>query len=355
MQTPSPSLMDRIIPAELQTTPLHHAQAKNTLGFTAVAMLAAPPFAGLYAWQHHTSGAWAILLLLACSIASVGVMRATASMWQAQWLGICGLYLLFVYLLWSIGGNPANPLDKPELMYMISNLGVVPSIAMLTLFFQLSKDQGDTVRAEQVCTIEQLMSEVNTQTRAVSALINDMVGSLSQQNDQAVALHRASEANHQLASSVEEASHTLAQEAEATKGKAQSGADVVGSVIGQAESLAASIGDAAHAINQDVLVVLDHISRTARLLGNSHDLAESSRLSAAQAKDSLQTILNSVLALDDEASRLRLTSQAQLGQNTQLARFASDMEQGIAQVAHGSSSIKQAMDQLSTRLSQMEA
>ena len=260
------------------------------------------------------------------------------------------------------------------------------------------------------------MAEVSHQSRTVEQLVSDMVGALSQQSEQASALHVASDANHRLASSVEAASTTLAQEADLAKARAVSGASVVNGAITSAESLAESIGqadqlvktlqsrsqgiseiadkikslafqtnilalnatieaahagaqgkgfavvadnvrklageagDAATAISEDLGVVLAHISRTGRLLDDSRETAEMGRASAAQARDSLQAIIDSVNTLNTEAARLQQTSHEQLGHNEQVQRHAADMESGISHVVQGSSSIKQAMDQLSRHL-----
>ena len=463
--TTSLPLIDRIIPASLRQEPVSHARAKNAIGFAVVACTAAPPFAGIYWWQHHPGGALAILGVMVSAIVGVVLMNALEKLWVTNLLSITSLYLLFNYLAWSLGGDPAisvtawyamvpvtatflgglrvglwwlgitsvsatamaaayysglpfpkNPLAQPPWMYTISTLGFIPSIGALAIFFQMSKNQSDASRAEQVRTIEFLMNEVGTQTRTVGTLVSDMVGALAQQRQQAQALHAASDANHQLASSVDAASSTLAQEADHARHRAETGATVVSGAISSAETLAESInqadtlvktlqsrsqaisdiadkikslafqtnilalnatieaahagaqgkgfavvadnvrklageaGDAATAISQDLGVVLDHIARTADLLDDSRKTAETGRSAAAQARDSLQGILDSVATLNGEATRLKQTSQAQLGQNEQVQRHASDMQQGIAQVAEGSTSIQQAMDQLSTRL-----
>jgi hypothetical protein len=464
------SLLDRFIPASLQTDPVTHARAKNAVGFTGVVVTAAPSFAGIYWWQQHPGGALAILGVMVAALTGMAVMKATEKLWLTNLISIVALYLLFNYLAWSLGGDPsisvaawygmvpvtatflggmrtglwwlgittlsavgmaaawysgvrfpANPLAQPQVMYTISTLGFIPTIGALAIFFQMSKNQSDAARAEQVRTIEYLMTEVGKQTRNVGSLVSDMVGALSEQSRQAAALHAASDANHQLASSVDQASSTLAHEAGQARTRAESGAAVVGGAISSAESLAESIGqadvlvktlqsrsqaisdiaekikslafqtnilalnatieaahagaqgkgfavvadnvrklageagDAATAISQDLGVVLDHIARTAHLLDDSRQTAESGRAAAAQARDSLQAIIDSVATLNGEATRLKQTSQAQLGQNEQVQRHASDMQQGIAQVAEGSTSIQQAMDQLSTRLQDINA
>jgi len=459
------SLMDRIIPDSLRAEPVSHARAKNVLGFSLVAVTAAPSFAGIYWWQNHPGGTLAILGVMVSAITGVFLMRVTEKLWLTNIVTIFSLFALFNYLNWSMGGDPANPVNAwyamvpivatflggmrvglwwlgltclsatgmaaafyagysfpvnplahPSLMYAISTLGFIPSVSALAIFFQMSKNQSDAVRAQQVQTIEYLIHEVSTQSRNVSALVGDMVGALSQQSEQAAALHAASDATHHLASSVDEASTTLALEANQAKARAESGAQVVGGAISSAESLAESIsqadalvktlqsrsqgisdiadkikslafqtnilalnatieaahagaqgrgfavvadnvrklageaGDAATAISQDLDVVLDHIARTATLLDNSRQSAEAGRSSAAMARDSLRAIIDSVATLNGEATRLKQTSQQQLGQNDQVQRHASDMEQGIAQVAEGSTSIQQAMVQLNSRL-----
>jgi methyl-accepting chemotaxis protein len=468
--SPPLSLLDRCIPVSLRSDPVSHARAKNVIGFTLVAVAAAPPFAGIYWWQQHPGASLAILGVMVSALVGAAVMRAMEALWLTNLIAITSLYLLFNYLAWSLGGDPAiavtawyamvpvtatflgglrvglwwlgitslsatgmaaafysgmsfpaNPLAHPQWMYAISTLGFIPSIGALAIFFQMSKNQSDAARAEQVQTIEFLMDEVGRQSRTVSTLVADMVGALSQQRQQAAALHAASDTNHQLASSVDQASTTLAQEADQARTRAESGAAVVGGAISSAESLAESIGladelvktlqsrsqaisdiaekikslafqtnilalnatieaahagaqgkgfavvadnvrklageagDAATAISQDLGVVLDHIARTAHLLDDSRQTAESGRAAAAQARDSLKAILDSVATLNGEAARLKQTSQAQLGQNEQVQRHASDMQHGIAQVAEGSTSIQQAMDQLSTRLQDVSA
>ena len=462
-------LFDRLIPTPLRANDMEHARAKNTAGFAVVACLAAPPFAAIYAWQHHVSGAWAILLAMAAVTASIGVMRSTGTLLAAHTVATASLYLLFTYLVWSTGGQvgntitawwvmvpvaatfigglrfglvwlvltvctllgfvglnlagvsfPPNPLADPPLMYTISNLGMVPTIAGLALFFQFSKDQSDRVRAQQVQTIRFLIGEVSAQSNEVSQRVREMVESLGLQGEQAAAMRAASESNNQLALSVEQASEALAQEADVAKQTAMTGADVVGTAIRQAVALAEAIGradalvhtlqsrsqeissiadkikglafqtnilalnatieaahagaqgrgfavvadnvrklageagEAATAISQELSVVLDHIASTGQLLGESQQLAESSRSSADQAKHSLQSILDSVMALDGETRRLKDASREQLGQNHQLKRYASDMEQRIQQVAGGSGSIKDAMERLTTRLATVQ-
>ena len=463
--TDNSSWMDRFIPTPLRADPVVYARAKNAVGFAVVALLAAPPFAGLYAWQQHTGAAWAIFGVLAASLLSVAIMHWMQAIWLTNLLAITSLYALFCYLDWSLGGDPsiavnawftlvpvvatflgglrvglawlgistltmagfagawyagwqfpANPLANPPLMYALSTLGLVPSVGLLAVFFQLSKNQSDAARAQQVQTIESLIAEVSRQGQTVGQLVADMVGALNQQREQATALNAASDANHELASSVGDASATLAQEADQARARALSGADVVGNAISATENLAESIrqadelvktlqsrsqaiheiadrikglafqtnilalnatieaahagaqgkgfavvadnvrklageaGDAAAAISRDLTVVLDHIASTGRLLDDSRHTAESGRASAAQARDSLRGILESVETLNSEASRLQATSQAQLGQNVQVQRHAADMVQGIGHVAQGSSAIEDAMQQLRKHL-----
>jgi methyl-accepting chemotaxis protein len=126
-------------------------------------------------------------------------------------------------------------------------------------------------------------------------------------------------------------------------------------VADNVRKLAGEAGEAATAISQELSVILDHIRDTAGLLGNSHELAESGRVSAAHAKQALQSIQDSVMALHGEMSRLEDVSHRQLNQNSELQSVASRMEQGIQQVAGGSSSIEQAMARLNARLSNVGA
>ena len=126
-------------------------------------------------------------------------------------------------------------------------------------------------------------------------------------------------------------------------------------VADNVRKLAGEAGEAATAISQELGVVLDNVSRTARLLDSSQSLAEAGRRDAAQARDSLQSILDSVAAVSGETAKLKQVSHHQLDQNAELRRHASDMEQGIARVNAGSGAIRQAMAQLSDRLSQVAA
>ncbi len=126
-------------------------------------------------------------------------------------------------------------------------------------------------------------------------------------------------------------------------------------VADNVRKLAGEAGDAAAAISVELAGVLDNIGQTARLLGNSQELAELGRVNAGKAKDALQSILDSIVSLNDEASKLKAVSRQQLGQNSELQQHASDMEQGIQLVADGSSSIKEAMARLNDRLAVVDA
>ena len=126
-------------------------------------------------------------------------------------------------------------------------------------------------------------------------------------------------------------------------------------VADNVRKLASEAGDAAAAISTELSGVLDNIGQTAQLLGNGQSLAESGRQNAAKANEALQSILDSVAALHDEAGKLKAVSRQQLTQNAELSQHASQMEQGIQLVAHGSSSIKDAMDQLHDKLADAHA
>jgi len=464
-------LFQTFIPDQLRRDEASFTKAKNLIGLAVVAVLAAPPFAGLYYWLGNTGGAVAIGLVLPALTAGFLSMRLLGTLAVAQYSSMFTLYALFIYLTYSMGGNPAtsvngwyaavplvatfmlglrqglfwlgmtmvamgfyawagltggmafpaNPVRDPRLLDIISNLGLVPFIGGLALFFQLAKDQSDRVRISQVGTIKFLIGEVSAQSAQVSGQVHGMVQALSHQSEQAMALRSASEVNHRLAAAVEQTSSNLAQEANAAKETALHGAEVVGAAITNSEVLAESInqadtlvrtlqsrsqeissivdkikglafqtnilalnatieaahagaqgrgfavvadsvrklageaGDAATDISRELSVVLDNIGKTAHLLGNSHQLAESGRLSGAKAKDSLQSILDSVVALNGDMARLKDVSHEQLSQNTELQTTASQMEQGIQQVADGSSSIQDAIERLNHRLAQVEA
>ena len=469
------NLFDRLfqifIPEQLRRDEVSHTRAKNLIGLAVVAVLAAPPFATLYYWLGNIGGAVAIGMALPALTASFLSMRLLGSLVAAQYSAMFTLYALFLYLTYSMGGNPAtavngwytavpvvatfmlglrqglfwlfmtmlalgfyawagltssvsfppNPVRDPRLLDIISNLGLVSFIGGLALFFQLAKDQSDRVRLSQVGTIKFLIGEVSAQSAQVSGQVHGMVQALGQQSEQAMALRSASEVNHRLAVAVEQTSSNLAHEANVARETALQGADVVGSAITNSEVLAESIGqadtlvrtlhsrsqeisaivdkikslafqtnilalnatiEAAHAgsqgrgfavvadnvrklageagdaatdISRELSVVLDSIGRTASLLGNSQQLAQAGRSSGAKAKDSLQSILDSVTTLHTEMDRLKHVSHEQLNQNTELQTTASQMEQGIQQVASGSSSIQDAIERLNSRLAQVEA
>jgi len=464
-------LFDLSIPESFRHDENQYTQAKNLIGLAVVALLAAPPFAGLYWWLGNTTGAWAIASALPLLMSGLVGMRLFNSLALPQYLSMFTLFGLFCTLSWSLGGDPAssvnawytavpvvatfmlglrqgllllamclsamgfftwanltgavsfppNPVKDMALLNTLSNLGLVPFVSGLALFFQLAKDQSDAQRRSQVETIRFLMDEVGAQTQQVSSQVQHMVHSLDEQSQQAMAMRAASDANHELASTLQSASTSLARETDTARETAQQGAEVVGSAITNSVALAEPIsqadqlvrtlqsrsqgisdivdrikglafqtnilalnatieaahagaqgrgfavvadnvrklageaGEAATAISQELSVILDHIRDTAGLLGNSHELAESGRVSAAHAKQALQSIQDSVMALHGEMSRLEDVSHRQLNQNSELQSVASRMEQGIQQVAGGSSSIEQAMARLNARLSNVGA
>jgi len=121
-------------------------------------------------------------------------------------------------------------------------------------------------------------------------------------------------------------------------------------VADRVRKLAGEAGDAATAINAELSRVLDNVGQAARLLGNGQALAQAGRGNADQARQALQSILDSVVALQAEVGKLETVSHEQLLQNTELGQHAGQMEQGIALVAEGSGAIEGAMQQLQDRL-----
>lgn len=309
------SLSQAVIPASLREDEASHHKAKNLLGLAGAALLAAPPFAGLYAWLGNVPGAVAIGMTLPVLCVCLASMRITQSLWLAQHGSMFTLFALFCYLIWSMGGNPAtavngwfaavplvaafllglrhgliwllmsmgamlgfawadatgavvfpvNPVTDPRLLEIISNLGLVPFVAGLALFFQMTKEQSDAIRRSQVVTIRQLMEDVARLSEQVQRDVVNMVGALDEQTRQAHGMRHASETGHALAASLQDTSGTLAREAHMARETAEHGADVVSQAITNTEALAESIGRAdtlvrtLHARSQDISSIVDKI------------------------------------------------------------------------------------------------
>jgi hypothetical protein len=197
------------IPPALQRNEDELAKAKNQVGLVVVAVLAAPPFAGLYAWQGNVAGAWGIGMVLPALMVGVFCLRVLESLKLAQINAMASLWLLFCFLQWTLGGHPrtsvaawfvpvpvvatfmgglrqglfwlgmstlamgffawgsltgsiafpANPVHDMDLLNTLSNLGLVPFVGSLALFFQLAKEQSDQQRREQVQTIHMLADQ----------------------------------------------------------------------------------------------------------------------------------------------------------------------------------------------------
>ena len=312
-------LFDILIPPALRQDEVGFSKAKNLVGLAVVAGLAAPPFAGLYWWMGNTVGAIAITMALPILISALLLMRALRSLGVAQYLSMFTLFSLFGVLIWTLGGNcstsvnawfaavpvvatfmlglrqgllwlamsasamlffvwasqtgavhfPPNPVHNMPLLDMISNLGLVPFVSGLALFFQLAKDQSDATRRSQVETIRFLMDEVGAQTQQVSDQVLHMVQSLDEQSQQAMTMRAASQANHQLAETLQQTSCALAREADQARVTAEQGADVVGSAIANTEALAASINQADTLVrtmqsrSQDISGIVDRIKSLA--------------------------------------------------------------------------------------------
>ncbi len=308
-------LFDTFIPTSLRQDETEYTKAKNLIGLAVVAVLAAPPFAGLYWWLGNVPGAVAIGLALPMLVAAFMSMRVLDSLWVAQHLSMFTLFGLFGVLIWTLGGSPttsvnawfaavpvvatfmlglrqgllwlamstaamlfyvwatatgavhfpSNPVKDMHLLDTLSNLGLVPFVSGLALFFQLAKDQSDATRRSQVETIRFLMDEVGVQTGQVSERVQQMVHSLSEQSQQAVAMRGASQANHELAATLQQTSSTLAQEADHARATAQQGAEVVGSAITNSEALADAINQADTLVrtmqsrSQDIGAIVDRI------------------------------------------------------------------------------------------------
>ena len=308
-------LSDAFIPSHLRADEATYTKAKNLLGLAGAAVLAAPPFAGLYAWLGNTGGAIAIALTLPALVLFLGTMRLLGNLAVAQHGSMLTLFSLFCYLIWSMGGNPAtavngwfaavplvatfmmgvrhglwwlsltllamlgfwwadatgsvafpvNPVSDPRLLDIISNLGMVPFVAGLALFFQLTKDQSDDVRRRQVQTIQELMDEVAKLSTQVQSQVSRMVSSLDEQSREAQSLRSASEANLQLADRLQDTAATLVTDADQARRNADDGGTVVGTAIANTEALAASISQADELVralqsrSQSISAIVDKI------------------------------------------------------------------------------------------------
>lgn len=287
-------LCDRMIPVALRQDESTENRAKNLVGLVVVATLAIPSFAGLYAWLGHTGAAVVTALTLPTIMLAVATMRLFNSATVAQYSTMLTLYGLLCYLVWSMGGSaghvvntwftavpviatfmlglrqgllwlgmtvgailffawahatgavafPISPVHDPLLLDVISNLGLVPFVGGLAMFFQLAKDQSDHTRLRQVITIRELMNEVGRQSAHVSEQVQHMAQSLGKQSEQAVVMRSATQANHTLVTVLEQTSATLAREVNAARHNAEESAAVIGGAITKSESLADAISQA---------------------------------------------------------------------------------------------------------------
>ncbi len=288
------------IPPALQRNEDDLAKAKNQVGMFVVAVLAAPPFAGLYAWQGNVAGAWGVSLALPALMVSLFCLRVLGNLKLAQLNSIATLWVVFCFLQWTLGGHPrtavaawfvavplvatfmgglrqglfwlgmstlamgffawgsftgsvdfpVNPVRDMPLLDTLSNLGLVPFVGILALFFQLAKEQSDQQRREQVQTIQLLMKEVGQQTRHVSQQVGQMAHTLEDQNAQASAMRAASQESAALVQTLEATSDTLSREADLARDSAREGANVVGQAIATSAALAEAIDQADSLVRQ---------------------------------------------------------------------------------------------------------
>ncbi len=329
-------LFQLFIPDALRRDEDDFAKAKNQVGLVVVAVLAAPPFAALYAWLGNSAGAWGIAMALPMLMVGVVCMRWLGSLKLAQVNAMVSLWGLFCFLQWTLGGHPrtavaawfvavpvvatfmgglrqglfwlamslaamgffawasftgavsfpANPVRDMVLLDTLSNLGLVPFVAGLALFFQLAKDQSDRTRREQVQTIQALVKEVEAQTQEVSAQVSLMTMSLETQNEQAAVMRTASDASATLVCTLEATSSNLARGAEVARDSARQGADVVGEAIATSAALAQAIDQADGLVRQlqsRSQQVGDSVDRIKSLAFQTNILALNATIEAAHA------------------------------------------------------------------------
>jgi hypothetical protein len=410
-------LFDICIPTSLSRDEGQYTKAKNLVGLAVVAFLAAPPFAGLYWWMGNEVGAVGIGLVLPLLATSLLTMRLFNSLVFAQYSSMFTLFGLFCMLTWTLGGDvstavaawftavpvvatfmlglrqgllwlamstaamlffawahgtgavgfPANPVQDMPLLNTLSNLGLVPFVSGLALFFQLAKDQSDAQRRSQVDTIHFLMNEVGEQTKQVSSQVQHMVHSLDEQSQQAMAMRAASEANHELASTLQQASTTLVREADVARDTAQRGAEVVGSAITNSESLAESISQADQLVktlqarSQDISSIVDRIKG---LAFQTNILALNATIEAAHAGAQgrgFAVVADNVRKLAGEAGDAATAISQELGVVLDHIRSTASLlgsshelaESGRSSAAHAKEALQSIQDSVLTLHSEM--
>jgi hypothetical protein len=389
-------LFQLFIPDSLRRDEDDLAKAKNQVGLVVVAVLAAPPFAALYAWLGNTAGAWGIAMALPMLMVGVVCMRWLGSLKLAQVNAMVSLWGLFCFLQWTLGGHPktavaawfvavpvvatfmgglrqglfwlamslaamgffawasftgavsfpVNPVTDMVLLDTLSNLGLVPFVSNT-----LESTSGNLARGAEVARDSAVEgAQVVGEAIATSA-------ALAQAIDQADGLVRQMQArSRQVGGTVDRikglAFQTNILALNATIEAAHAGAQGRGFAVvaDNVRKLAGEAGDAATAISQELGVILEHIQRTASLLDDSQGLAASGRANADHARQALQAIEDAVMGVYGEMSQLQNVSERQSQQNQSLQTVAGRIETGITEVVTGSSAIRDSMAQLHDRL-----
>jgi len=200
-------LFDTLIPESLKTDTLAHSYAKNLIGSTLIAAVAAPFYAGLYYYLNFPQGALVILLIGLIIISTSFLLKPLGSLFLARELLLITFFAGITWLTYHLGGLqsatsfwlilpplmaiffggmreglfwsvmcifticvftgceyqhvalPPSPITDPKILQMLSLSGLILIILSLVYFFETGKREA----SQEVLSINEQLRLAKTE------------------------------------------------------------------------------------------------------------------------------------------------------------------------------------------------